>query len=66
MTCHHYCYEPFRCHECARQFYTWAQARTNSVPGRRVRGGVPTRPSGAPNFHDHVNVIAPPIVVETP
>lgn len=63
MTCHHYCNEPFRCHECARQFYAWAQARTNSQPGRRVRNGVRTRPEGSPNFYDHVNRIAEPIVV---
>ncbi len=64
MTCNHYCNEPFRCHECVRQFYAWAQARTNSSPGRRVRNGVRTRPAGGPNFYACVNTISPPVFVE--
>jgi hypothetical protein len=63
MRCHHYCNEPFRCHTCYVEFLRWAQARTNSSPGRRVRNGVRTREAGGPNFYACVNVISPPVQV---
>ena len=52
MNCNHFCNEPFRCPTCTRQFYAWAQARTNTPP----------KP-GRPNFYTAVNNIAPPVQV---
>lgn len=62
--CHHFCNEPLRCPTCVRRFWKWAEARTNSQPGRRVRNGVRTRPEGGPNFYACVNVISPSVPVE--
>lgn len=47
------------CFNCAQRFDVWVRRRVNSRPPAR-RGG-----ANAPNFFDHINVVSPPITVQS-